>query len=110
VVGSPEFKARCLELVDRVKEARAEYVVTRHGTPVAQLVPIEAVQPTSLLGALAGSVQRYTDPFRPVPAVWDLEAPAGSRDRRGRAAAQIARHQGVDRHRTTSPGAARPRP
>ena len=73
-VGSAEFKARCLELIDRVKETRAEYVVTRHGKPVARLVPVDATQPSSLLGVLAGSVQRYTDPFEPVPAVWDIEA------------------------------------
>jgi prevent-host-death family protein len=75
VVGSAEFKARCLELVDRVKEARAEYVVTRHGTPVARLVPVESARHTSVVGAMAGSVQRYVDPFEPVPAAWTLDAP-----------------------------------
>ena len=72
-VGSAEFKARCLELVDRVKESRAEYVVTRHGKPVAKLVPVDAT-PVSLIGALPKSVQRYDDPFSPVPSVWGLDA------------------------------------
>ena len=31
-VGSAEFKARCLELVDRVKESRTEFVVTNEIT------------------------------------------------------------------------------
>ena len=71
-VGSAEFKGRCLELIDRVKEARAEYVVTRHGRPVARLVPVETARRTSLVGALAGSVVRYDAPFEPVPGEWDV--------------------------------------
>jgi prevent-host-death family protein len=72
-IGSAEFKAHCLELVDRVKESRAEYVVTRHGKPVAKLVPVDAT-PVSLIGALPKSVQRFDDPFAPVPAAWSLDA------------------------------------
>lgn len=72
-VGSADFKSRCLELVDRVKEARAEYVVTRHGVPVARLVPVEAGEPVSLVGALNDTVVRYDDPFEPIPATWTLD-------------------------------------
>jgi prevent-host-death family protein len=72
-VGAAEFKARCLELVDHVKEARAEYTVTRHGKPVARLVPVEAEAPASPLGSMRGTVVRYDRPFEPVPAVWSLE-------------------------------------
>ena len=72
-VGSAEFKARCLELVDRVKESRTEFVVTRHGRPVARLVPIDTIEPASLVGAMANSVLRYDGPFDPVPATWRLD-------------------------------------
>jgi prevent-host-death family protein len=71
LVGSAEFKARCLELVEHVREARAEYVVTRHGVPVAKLVPFDADdRPASFLGSMAGSVLQYDDPFEPVPGAW----------------------------------------
>jgi prevent-host-death family protein len=74
-VGSAEFKARCLELVEHVREARAEYVVTRHGVPVARLVPVDAEdKPASLVGSMAGSVLQYDDPFEPVPGDWTLDA------------------------------------
>ena len=76
-VGSAEFKARCLELVDRVKESRAEFVVTRHGRPVAKLVPVDAVAPASLVGSMANSVLRYEGPFDPVPAAWSLDEVKG---------------------------------
>ena len=72
-VGSAEFKSRCLELVNRVKESRAEYIVTRHGRPVARLIPIDPVDPRSLVGAMANSVLHYAGPFDPVPAAWRLD-------------------------------------
>jgi len=77
-VGSAEFKARCLELVDHVREARAEYVVTRHGRPVARLVPVEGARPTGFIGSLTGTVLGYDGPFDPAPGVWNVNAPADS--------------------------------
>jgi prevent-host-death family protein len=71
-VGAAEFKARCLELVDQVREARAEYIVTRHGKPVAQLVPVDAQAPASPLGVMRGTVLRYDSPFDPIPATWSV--------------------------------------
>jgi prevent-host-death family protein len=79
-VGSAEFKARCLELIDRVKETRAEFVVTRHGKPVARLVPVESEQPISPLGAMRGTVLAYERPFDPVPGTWSLDAGDDERD------------------------------
>jgi len=72
-VGSAEFKARCLELVDHVREARAEYVVTRHGRPVARLVPVEPETSSSILGCLDGSVLAFDRPFDPVPGRWTID-------------------------------------
>ena len=74
-MGSAEFKARCLELVDHVREARAEYVVTRHGRPVARLVPVERTASTAFMGSMKGSVLGYDAPFDAVPGVWDVNAP-----------------------------------
>jgi prevent-host-death family protein len=71
-IGAAQFKARCLELVDHVKEARAGYIITRHGTPVARLVPVEAEAPSSPLGSMRGTVVTYEGPFEPVPAAWSL--------------------------------------
>ena len=41
-VGAAEFKARCLQIMDQVKETGAEVTITKHGHPVAKLVPIAA--------------------------------------------------------------------
>lgn len=74
-VGSADFKARCLELIDHVKESRAEYIVTRHGKPVARLVPVEAEQQGSPLGSMKGTVLKYERPFDSVPAIWSIDHP-----------------------------------
>lgn len=72
-VGSAEFKARCLELIDHVHEARAEYIVTRHGRPVAKLGPLGEVAPASAVGVMQGTLLKYDQPFDPIPALWSIE-------------------------------------
>jgi prevent-host-death family protein len=36
------FKTNCLAIMDEVKAKRATIVITKHGKPVAKLVPINA--------------------------------------------------------------------
>jgi prevent-host-death family protein len=72
-VGAAEFKARCLELMDHVRETRAEFIVTKHGKPVAKLVPYDGPnRAVSFFGSMRGTVLRYAGPFDPVPADWLL--------------------------------------
>ena len=35
------FKARCLTLMDEVKTKRETVIITKHGEPVAKLVPVD---------------------------------------------------------------------
>jgi prevent-host-death family protein len=72
-VPAAAFKSRCLELMDRVRETGAEYVVTKHGRPVARLVPYEARQRKSLFGAMKGTVLKFERPLDPVDADYDLD-------------------------------------
>jgi len=76
-VGSAEFKARCLELIDHVRESRAEYVVTNHGRPVARLVPVERPAAAVFIGSMKGSVLGYDAPFDPMPGAWSINAKTG---------------------------------
>lgn len=46
-VPASAFKARCLALLDEVATTHRSLVITKHGVPVARLVPIE----TETLGA-----------------------------------------------------------
>ena len=40
-ISASEFKAKCLALLDRVAETGERIIVTKHGTAVAQLVPLD---------------------------------------------------------------------
>jgi len=71
-IAAAEFKARCLELMDRVRETGAEYIVTKHGRPVARLVPVRERERETLFGALRGTVLEYERPFDPVEGDYDV--------------------------------------
>jgi prevent-host-death family protein len=40
-VMASRFKAECLALLDKVERTKVSIVVTKHGRPVARVVPIE---------------------------------------------------------------------
>lgn len=42
-VPASAFKARCLALLDEVATTHRSLVVTKHGVPVARVVPIDSV-------------------------------------------------------------------
>ena len=73
-IGAAQFKATCLELMDRVRETGAEYVVTKHGKPVAKLVPYTEATPKrkSLLGGMKGTVLWFDRPTDPLDEEWDI--------------------------------------
>ena len=49
-IRASEFKARCLALLDEVAETGRPLVVTKHGRPVARVVPLDP--PVSLMGSV----------------------------------------------------------
>ena len=56
-IGAAEFKARCLQIIDQVKETGSEVTITKHGHPVAKLVPVAAtVKRPPLLGSCKDSL------------------------------------------------------
>lgn len=72
-VPAAEFKATCLELMDRVDRTGGEYVITKHGKPVAKLVPVDAPTKPALVGSMKGSVLKYERPFDPISGEWDID-------------------------------------
>lgn len=67
-----EFEAHCLRIVDEVHDTHAEVVITKHGTPVARLVPVDEEIPDSF-GALRGTVIYHEDIVAPDHEAWDDE-------------------------------------
>jgi len=72
-IPAATFKATCLELMERVRETGVEYVVTKHGKPVAKLVPYTAPKRRKLFGALKGTVLKYDRPFDPIDGEYDID-------------------------------------
>jgi len=74
-VAATDFKARCLELMDRVAANRESFVITKRGKPVARLVPLtrKSEARDSLFGCLAGKAMIAGDITAPaVPAeAWE---------------------------------------
>ncbi|HKY23099.1 MAG TPA: type II toxin-antitoxin system prevent-host-death family antitoxin [Vicinamibacterales bacterium] len=71
-VAAAEFKATCLELMDHVRETGVEYVITKHGTPVAKLVQYSAPRTQAFFGSMKGTVLEYERPFEPIDGDYDI--------------------------------------
>ena len=71
-IPAGEFKARCLTLMDRVREGREEYIITKYGKAVARLVPVED-EPADIFGYMRNTVINYTDVITPLDEVWEAE-------------------------------------
>ncbi|CAN5879325.1 hypothetical protein BH23GEM9_BH23GEM9_08760 [soil metagenome] len=76
-LGAPEvvevkagvFKDTCLNLMDQVKDGAFEIVVTKHGTPVARVVPEGGTVP-SAHGFMSGTVLEQGDIVSPDFEAW----------------------------------------
>jgi prevent-host-death family protein len=64
-ISAGEFRARCLAIVDEVRDGRAEYVITKLGAPVAKLVPMRTER-RPLLGSMTGTVRVLGDIIGPL--------------------------------------------
>jgi prevent-host-death family protein len=67
------FKAECLKLMDEVARTGQPVVITRHGKPVAQLVPVPA-EPKSLFGYMKNTVTITGDVVAPARESWDADS------------------------------------
>jgi len=63
-IAATAFKAGCLRVIRQVGRDREPVTITRRGHPVAVLSPLpDASKPSSIIGAMQGSVLSYNAPF-----------------------------------------------
>lgn len=77
-ISASQFKAKCLDLMDVVAESGGEYVITKHGKPVAKLVAYQAPEALkSPFGFLQDTVQVTGDLMAPLNLTWgeEIDAP-----------------------------------
>jgi prevent-host-death family protein len=69
-IPATEFKAHCLELMDRVQTTGVQIVITKRGKPVARMVPTEAER-RPLFGSLPVTI--LGDIVAPIEEVWEAD-------------------------------------
>jgi prevent-host-death family protein len=69
-----QFKAKCLKLMDEVREFHKEIVVTKRGKPVARLVPVQREKRKPVFGFLQGLVRIHGDLVAPTGEYWHADA------------------------------------
>ncbi len=72
-LSAAEFKAKCLKLMDQVNDYHEEIVITKHGKPVAKLVPVSEKPTRPLFGYMKDSVTIYDDITRPIDVPWEAD-------------------------------------
>jgi prevent-host-death family protein len=74
-LSASEFKAKCLALLDEVRETGEALVITKRGAPVARLVPVTDDESDYPQAGLAGTVETVGDVVSPVlPSdAWEAE-------------------------------------
>ena len=70
-VPATQFKAQCLELMDRVNRTGIEITVTKHGKPVARMVRA-STEKRPFFGALP--VISMGDLIAPIDTDWEADA------------------------------------
>jgi prevent-host-death family protein len=73
-ISISEFKAKCLGLIEQVDKTRQPLRITRHGRPVAELIPAGPDRKRKFLGDMAGTVEILGDIVSPVIDLDDFEA------------------------------------
>lgn len=72
-MAAGQFKAQCLALMDHVQRSGEPILITKHGKPVAQLVPAPGSR-DDIFDSLAGTAKIVGDVINSVPAEdWEPE-------------------------------------
>ena len=72
-ISASQFKAHCARVIEQVANEKASVVITKHGQPVAKLVPAETDGADTLFGFARGSLVVRGDVVAPVEEAWDAE-------------------------------------
>jgi len=71
-MAAAEFKAQCLAIMDQVLQSGEPVLITKHGKPVAKLVPARN-NVDDIFGYMAGKVKIVGDIVGPVTPLKDWE-------------------------------------
>ena len=71
-IPAAQFKSQCLAVMDQIAETGRPVVVTKHGKPVVQIIPVQSDE-NEIFGFLAGKVRIVGDVGNTIPlSDWNL--------------------------------------
>jgi prevent-host-death family protein len=65
------FKARCLAVMKKIPMTGEPVIVTKRGTPVVKVVPVES-EKNDIFGFMTGKVKIVGDIESPIPVEWKV--------------------------------------
>lgn len=74
VVSASDFKAHCLDYLEKTRIGKVAYIVTKRGKPIAKLVPLNEQQATFAFGQMQGSATIIGDIIAPIEVDWGNDA------------------------------------
>jgi len=69
-----EFKAKCLGLIEQVHKTRRPLRITRHGRPLAEVIPAGPDRKRKFLGDMIGTAEIAGDIMSPIIDLAEIEA------------------------------------
>jgi len=69
-----KFKAKCLGLIEQVHKTRQPLRITRHGVPVAEVVPTGPDRKRKFVGDMVGTAEIVGDIVSPIIDLDEIEA------------------------------------
>jgi prevent-host-death family protein len=74
-IAISEFKAKCLAILERVEKTKEPIRITRHGKPVAEVIPSTPVMDRAAwIGSMKDSIKILGDIVSPVIDLDEIEA------------------------------------
>ena len=70
-IPAGKFKATCLKIMEEVSTYHTEVTITKHGKPIAKLVPIEDKTPVDFFGCMKGMATITGNIISPIDIEWD---------------------------------------
>jgi prevent-host-death family protein len=70
-ISATEFKATCLKVMDEVHDSHIDVIITKHGKPIAMLVPVPEVTAPELFGCMANMAVIQGDIISPLAGEWE---------------------------------------
>ena len=74
IIGAGDFKAHCLFLIDEVNRSHQAIIITKHGKPLARLVPYTE-EPYTLFGCMKNTVAIHGDLVEGTGEEWQADGP-----------------------------------